>query len=93
MKPKEFEMFHVLPHESGVPWMSAKCCGGRINRCEKAVPLPSAEIRGQRSATHTQERRCKCGKTAIIFEGTMKTIALVGCFAFEKPAPPAKRGE
>ena len=92
MKTKEIELFVWAKHESGVPWMSAKCCGSRINHQKAVRQLPEVTVYGgalppdQRTIiTHVADYACKCGKTLIEVEGFMKVYEINGCIVVEKP--------
>jgi len=86
MKPKRFvhRSLRPLGHPSGWPWMTAKCCGSRVNHCAEVVAI-SPQRYGDTVATHSQERSCKCGKTVLIVEGTLELVDVVGCFRFTRP--------
>ena len=66
--------------------MRAKCCDSRINHQREVVKLDKPNVYGiyhpetQTVLTHEAEYACKCGKTVIIVEGTVKKKVLDGCF-------------
>lgn len=85
MKKFEYKSLTPLPHPSGWPWMTAKCCGSRINHIHgEPIKLGMPNKYGDTIATHTQERGCKCGKVSIIVEGTIETWIVSGCIGFKK---------
>ena len=95
MKPKEIEVFEWAKHVSGVPYVRSLCCESRINRQSNLTRLTKPEVYGvqlpkneQTIVTHVADYSCKCGKTKMRVEGSMRTLLVAGCIAWEKPAAP-----
>ena len=93
MRKFRHEWVAIIAHNpTGWPYMRAKCCFSRVNHLAPPVKLEKPESYGAYNpetmvtATHTQEYSCKCGKTTLIVEGTLKTSLVHGCFSFEEKA-------